>query len=350
MKPVRLARLVGRIAASNLEELHLPYRLTYAVTSRCQARCTMCNIWQKSSQDELSLAEIDSLFAHANRLSWINLTGGEIFQRDDITDIILSVVRQSRDLYLLNFPTNGFQTDEIISTVDRVLSDTRLPRLIVSVSMDGPPDLHDTIRGLPGSWEHAIETYRQLRKCCSGRFAVYLGHTVQTANIGRFFETVAASKEVVANLTVDDFHVNLAHFSGHYYDNADKNAFPDPDRAAAELETIATQRRNKPFDPVSYIEHRYQRHLPTYLSSHRVPLTCQAAAASCFIDPTGTVYPCSVYDAPIGALRDYGMDLHRLWQSTERTQIRGRICRAACPGCWTPCEAYQTLLANLLRH
>jgi MoaA/NifB/PqqE/SkfB family radical SAM enzyme len=114
MKYVSLSRLIGRIARSNLQELPLPYRLTFAVTNRCQARCTMCNIWQKPVDDELTVAEIDRLFTKANRFSWINLTGGELFQRPDIFNILLTVVRRSRDLYLLNFPTNGIQTSTII--------------------------------------------------------------------------------------------------------------------------------------------------------------------------------------------------------------------------------------------
>ena len=85
MNLIPLSRLACRIAASNLTDLTLPYRLTFAVTNRCQARCAMCNIWQKPSGNELSLAEIDALFSKAGRFSWVNLTGGELFQRPVIS-------------------------------------------------------------------------------------------------------------------------------------------------------------------------------------------------------------------------------------------------------------------------
>jgi MoaA/NifB/PqqE/SkfB family radical SAM enzyme len=308
----------------------------------------MCNIWQKASDNELSLDEIDLLFTKANRFSWINLTGGELFQRADITDIFQSVIRRNRNLYLLNFPTNGLQTDTIVAAVNMILKTTSLPRLIVSVSIDGPPLLHDKIRGITGCWEQAMNTFRQLQMLRTSRFSVYLGHTIQVANLGQFDETIAACSAELPGLSIDNFHVNLAHFSGHYYDNADRDALPDAMKVASQLDVIASRRSLKLFDPISFIERRYQKHARSYLQTGKCPLVCQAAAASCFINPDGIVYPCSVYNAPIGSLRDHGMDLYRLWLSAERKHIRGRIRKGACPGCWTPCEAYQTLLANLL--
>lgn len=77
-------------------------------------------------------------------------------------------------------------------------------------------------------------------------------------------------------------------------------------------------------------------------------MTCQAAAVSCFIDPCGTVYPCSTFAAPIGSLRDHDYDLGVIWRSVNKSLIRKLIREGSCPGCWTPCEAYQTILANLI--
>lgn len=348
MKLAPLLSLAGRIVQSNLHELPLPYRLTYAVTDRCQARCTMCNIWRKPVRDELSLEEIHALFSKADHFSWINLSGGELFQRPDIREIVLSVVRNSRKLYVLNFPTNGFQTGEIAATVDAIMRRTRLPRLIVTVSLDGPEDLHDRIRGLTGCWDHALKTFAALRERRSRRFSVYLGHTVQKANIGRFDETLRAADRAAGNVTADDFHVNLAHASCHYYANENTGALPDPASAIAQIGQMHMQRSPRLLDPVAFIERRYQREARAYLATGRGPYVCQAAGASCFIDPTGIVYPCSVFDAPLGSLRDHDMDLKRFWTSAARSGIRERIRNGSCPGCWTPCEAYQTLLANLL--
>ena len=52
---VRMSSLVARlgfartIASANLRSPALPYKVTFAATYRCNFRCQMCNIWQKSS-------------------------------------------------------------------------------------------------------------------------------------------------------------------------------------------------------------------------------------------------------------------------------------------------------------
>lgn len=343
----RMFQLAYRVMASNFCDLRSPYRLTYAVTNRCQAHCSMCGIWAKTSEDELTVSEIDALFSHANRFSWINLTGGELFQRPDIRDVLLAVIRRSNSLYLLNFPTNGFQTDEIVDAVDTILKKTVLPRLIVSVSLDGPPLLHDSIRGLEGSWKHAMETYMLLRKRRSSRFSTYLGHTLQAANLGRFDEMVESCCQQLPSISVDDFHLNVAHRSGFYYANDNFDILPESAEVSQQLAQIMSRRSNRIYDPVSIMERRYHKFARTYLKYGRVPLTCQAAAASCFINPAGIVYPCSGFDSPLGSLRENGMDLSRLWGNETYSITRSMICKGECPGCWTPCEAYQTLLANI---
>lgn len=348
MSMLRTAKFAARIMLSNLCELSLPYRLTYAVTNRCQARCAICNIWQNPAKNELSLAEIDLLFSKAGHFSWINLTGGELFQRPDINDIFLTIIRQSRNLHLLNFPTNGFQTVEIVAAVDRILIQTALPRLIVSVSLDGPSVLHDSIRGVNDCWNNAIETFRQLRNRRSDRFSVYLGYTVQSANLGKFDETLQACRALLGEVTIEDFHLNLAHASGHYYDNADSDAVPDTELAIREIERVRIQKTQKRLDPVAFIERRYQKYVRHYLNHGRSPFICQAAAASCFIDPSGIVYPCTIFDAPLGLLREHDLNLSLLWHAESRLITREAIRNNACSGCWTPCEAYQTILANLL--
>lgn len=344
----RIAKLAYNIIHSNLAELPRPYRLTFAITSRCQARCIMCNIWQKPVENELSLEEIDQIFTKYNRFSWINLTGGEPFMRDDFTEIVRVIAKRSPNLFLLNFPTNGYLTDSVVATVREILDHMSIPRLMVTVSVDGPPELHDTIRNLPGSWERAIATFRQLRAIRSRKFSVYLGYTLQKANLDAFDDTIAAAGRELGCLSADEIHVNIAHISGHYYNNNSFKGVPAADKAERVLDRISRSRNRRLFDPVAVLERRYQQLARTYKQTGAVPLTCQAAAASCFMDPEGNIYPCSTYAAPIGSLREHGYDLGAVWDESGRHAIRELICNSSCPGCWTPCEAYQTILANLI--
>jgi MoaA/NifB/PqqE/SkfB family radical SAM enzyme len=344
----RVAKLAYHVARSNFGELPYPYRLTLAVTSRCMAQCIMCNIWQKPVENELSIAEIEQLFSRYRRFSWINLTGGELFMRSDLADIIRVIDSSSPSLYLLNFSTNGYLTDIIVATVKLILEQMSVPRLMVSVSLDGPPELHDRIRGLPGSWDRAIDTFRQLRKLRSRRFSVYLGYTLQQANIDAFDATLAAAGQELGQLLPNEVHVNIAHISGHYYGNDAFGGVPEAQASGMVLRRISAMRKTSLLDPVSILEQRYQKLAHSYQKTGKMPLTCQAAAVSCFIDPEGKVYPCSTFAASIGSLRESGYDLAEIWRSADRKSIRQSIRVGSCPGCWTPCEAYQTILANLL--
>jgi MoaA/NifB/PqqE/SkfB family radical SAM enzyme len=220
----------------------------------------------------------------------------------------------------------------------------------MTVSLDGPRELHDRIRNLPGAWDRALSTFRQLRELGSRRFAVYLGYTLQEANLEAFEAAKAAVRQELGHLSDNEVHVNLAHISGHYYGNKSFSGVPDPVAARRVMGQITKGRKRKLLDPVSILEYRYQRLARAYQETGKVPLACQAGAVSCFINSSGIVYPCSTYSAPIGSLRESDYDLGTIWRSANRTTIREAIRQGACPGCWTPCEAYQTILANLLRN
>jgi MoaA/NifB/PqqE/SkfB family radical SAM enzyme len=68
-----------------------PYKLTFAITNKCNLKCKTCNIWQRKPENELTFAEIDKFFAANNYFNWIDLTGGEIFLRKDLPDISRSI-------------------------------------------------------------------------------------------------------------------------------------------------------------------------------------------------------------------------------------------------------------------
>ena len=67
------------------------------------------------------------------------------------------------------------------------------------------------------------------------------------------------------------------------------------------------------------------------------------------MDPTGNVHPCSMWDRPLGNIRDHDYDLGKIWNAPASLEAVREIREKRCPHCWTPCEAYQSLLGNLPR-
>ena len=99
--------------------------------------------------------------------------------------------------------------------------------------------------------------------------------------------------------------------------------------------------------PVHFLEDRYQALIPKYYESHKSPLPCTALSSSCFVDAYWNLFACSIWDAKVGNLRDNGFDLRGLWESDRRKELREDVVEERCSHCWTPCEAYPTILGNL---
>jgi MoaA/NifB/PqqE/SkfB family radical SAM enzyme len=320
-----------------------PLKLNFCLTYWCQYKCKTCNIWQRKPTDELTTDEIVAFVRENPHVNWVDLTGGEIFLRRDIDEIFDAILNGWSRLALLHFPTNGFQTDRIVASAERIAR-RRRARTIVTVSVDGDEALNDEIRGIKGGFRRQLETFRALRRIPGVEVA--LGMTLSSHNVGAFERTFAACARECPGLTVDDVHLNVAQQSAHYYGNSGMEAMV-ADRAAARAEMQKYRRLRGPSrSPRQLLENAYLKHLDRFLETGRTPMVCHALRASCFIDPWGVVYPCITYSRPMGRLRDTGMRLEPIWNGAGVLQVQGEIWKGQCPQCWTACEAYQSIIGN----
>jgi len=341
----RGARLAGRLLRANAGRLSHPLKLNLALTYWCQYKCKTCNIWQRKPVDELTTDEILTFVGRNPSVSWLDVTGGEIFLRKDIDAIFDAIVDSWRDLYILHFPTNGFQTREIVATAER-LARSRVPHLIVTVSIDGDEALNDDVRGIKGGFRRQIETLSALRRI--PRIRAVAGMTLSRFNLGQAERTFAAVRAAVPGLTMADFHVNFAQTSEHYYGNDGDTVTAPRDAAQRELRWYRAQRAGGR-GPADWVESTFLRELDAFLQSGRTPMRCHSLRSSCFIDPWGTVFPCISYNRPLGRLRDTGMRLAPIWDAASTRTVQQEIWNGDCPQCWTACEAYHSILGNVIR-
>ena len=341
------ARLATRLLAANLSNARLPVKLNVALTYRCQYRCTTCNIWQLKPKGELTTDEVLRFVARNRFLSWVDLTGGEIFLREDIAEIFAAIARDWDRLAYLHFPTNGFLTDRIVRVVEVAARSTRAA-LVVTVSVDGDEALNDEVRGIKGGYRRQLETLTSLRRIPNVRAVV--GVTLSRRNVGRLEQTIQACLRDCPGLTLDDFSLNVMQLSDHYYGNADL-AEARPERAAV-LAAITAFRRlagSPGLSPELRVRDAFLANLERFVATGRNPMRCHALRSSCFIDPWGTVFPCITYSRPLGSLREHDMDLRPIWESEQARAVQAEIWRDQCPQCWTACEASQSILGNVLR-
>ncbi|MGD2248865.1 MAG: radical SAM protein [Candidatus Methanofastidiosia archaeon] len=330
----KMHSLAYNIARAKLKGI--PYKLNYAVTYQCNAQCKICNIWKKykenpeKQKEELTLEEIESIFTHFD-LSWISLTGGEPFLRKDLADIIITVKEHNPHLHVLSIPTNGSLPGIIYKVITKILDETDIANVIISVSVDGDQKLHNTLRGVPGLWEKAQKTYELLTTIDNNRFNAFVEFTLSKYNAG-------ALKKVLTSFGVDNSRIVLtaAHSSFFY-----RTGLSDLHEKSSIKEVQNFHNLLDGNTPINVITLLYTKLLEKYLKGASFP--CVSGHSSFFLDPYGVLYPCIFVNEPVGNLKK--SSLNQVLASEQKQLVISRLPQK-CPGCWTPCEAYQTILEH----
>ena len=262
--------------------------------------------------------------ARTRDVNWVDLTGGEIFLRPDIDDIFEAIVTGWRRLAILHFPTNGFLTDRIVRSVERIAG--RGPaHTVVTVSLDGDEALNDEIRGIKGGFRRQIETFKALRRIPG--IVTALGMTLSTYNVGQFDRDVRGVRARVPGPHGRRRPSERGAGVGALLRQrrAWTRIAPDPAVARAELQEYRRCAASRRVRRSSCSRTRICSNLDEFLQTGRTPMPCHALRASCFIDPWGVVYPCITYSRPLGRLRDTGMRLEPIWNAArDRGGCRAR--------------------------
>jgi len=114
-----------------------PFKLTWILTERCSLRCATCHLWAGEPRGGPTLETVRAVLSHNQHLTWLNLSGGDLVERPDAPALLAAVAEALPDLALLDFPTAGQDTAATLAAL-RPLLDSEVPRIVVTVSLDGP--------------------------------------------------------------------------------------------------------------------------------------------------------------------------------------------------------------------
>lgn len=134
------------------------------LTWKCNLRCTMCNLWgetgscfESQKEDvEKELTADELLSAVKQLMRWkphVILTGGEPFLHKDWIKVARAI--KSNNFKSLKTITNGTYFTEWAREVAELFDS-------INVSVDGPPEVHNKIRGKAGSLEKIVEGIRRV--------------------------------------------------------------------------------------------------------------------------------------------------------------------------------------------
>lgn len=213
---LRKRRYEGRIQRFITERTgradRLPSGLVYEATMRCNLTCEFCYVGDLLNlegewRQEMTLENLRRAFPQGELQ--VSLTGGEIFMRKDIMSVL--------DL----FKDKGYSCG-YLTTNGTIINDERAEALAtlaqqgflkhISVSIDGPGELHDKARGVKGTFERTAAGLRRLQQA-SKRKGAALRVSINTTVAEESLETLDKIVDVAEELGVDAIGLNHLMYS-----------------------------------------------------------------------------------------------------------------------------------------
>lgn len=310
----------------------LPTHITFFVTGRCNLRCKMCFYWQNIANanfsNELKLDEIEKISQNFKDIVWLSLTGGEPFIRTDIDEIIKIFYRNNK-VKNVSIYTNGFFTQRTLECVKSVLSECKNLFLTVNISIDGINEVHDSIRGVPGSFKKALTTLKELEKLKSvyKNFCLGVVFTMSSLNQDKFFETFNFLDREVK---FDTFYVNYTR--GNAMDPSTKNFstlryIEAHQFLKKKIYEGRIKQHGYPFSSIKFIISNIltPQFIVKIKNNQARYIKTRAGRVSIVIDEYGNVWPSELISKKLGNLREVDYDIKKIMYSEVTRQIIDEI-------------------------
>ena len=274
--------------------------------NRCNCRCVMCDIWRIRQVREITPRDLEPHLTSLRQLNvkWIVFSGGEPLMHSDISSLSRVCRAEGVRVTLL---TAGLTLEKRADIVAASIDD-----LIVSI--DGPPDIHNKIRGVPGAYrrlQRGIEALRQLR----AEMPIHGRCTIQKGNFGELQNTVHVARALNLNsisfLAVDTTSNAFNRPGGWSPGHQATVALNTAEVAAleSEIEALISEYENE-IESGFVVENAEKlRRIPLRFRSRlgQIPAMaprCNAPWVSAVVESDGTVRPC-FFHRPIGNIHEH---------------------------------------------
>jgi MoaA/NifB/PqqE/SkfB family radical SAM enzyme len=147
--------------------MNFPQSISLTITNRCNLRCQMCGQWSEEGyircqperlKDEMTLADwkrvIDELAEH--QIPSLLLRGGEPFLFPGIIELLRYI--HDKGIFI-SMDTNGTLIQKYAQDI------ARIGKIHLTISLDGPEDTHDQVRGVKGTYARVRAGLQTLSEC-----------------------------------------------------------------------------------------------------------------------------------------------------------------------------------------
>jgi len=315
----------------------------WELTEGCNLKCVHCRATAQPERNtnELSTKEcfdiIDELVTFANPI--VILTGGEPLYRPDFFEI--AKYGADKGLRIAMASNGTLITKEIANKIKEV----GVQR--VSISFDGAcAETHDGFRGIPGSFEEALQGVRNLREI---GVEVQFNTTITKHNVNEI--------EQIMDFTIREGAVALHTFMlvpvGCGVEISDSAMLP-PDEYERVLEWFYVKSKQVPIELKATCAPHYFRIMRQKAKEEGVKITpkthgmaamtkgCLAGTGVCFLSHKGIIQPCGYLPVQAGDVKK--QSLKQIWDDSEvfnqlrdNSNLKGKcgICdyKNVCEGC-----------------
>lgn len=292
--------------------------------SRCNCRCVMCDIWRIRQIREITRADLEPHLASLRQLKvrWVVFSGGEPLMHSDLSALARMLRSEGIRTTLL---TAGLILERHAARVAEDMDD-------VIVSIDGPAEIHDRIRGLPGAYrrlERGIHASRERR----AGMPIHGRCTVQKHNFRYLSATVQAARE----MKLDSLSFLAADVTSEVFNRP--VPWPEEHMASVALDAVEVDELEREIDTLvcEYQEEirsgfirenpdklrRIVLHFRAHLGQVApVAPRCNAPWVSAVIESDGAVRPC-FFHRPFGSIQ--GGTLIDVLNSDAAVQFRSQL-------------------------
>lgn len=294
-----------------------PFTFSHMVTNVCNCDCEFCFWKYHIQEDELTLPEIQKLYAQAKKEGFMNsiLWGGEPLLRQDFTEI--AKASYDNGMYT-KMATNGWyltENHEFGKYTD-----------LMFVSIDAIGEKHDIIRGNRfGLFDRAIDGIRFFKRTYP-KMRIYICATVSKANEAESLTEIAKlckDLDILLYFTINKSYQDFTEWSG-----IDK--LKELERDEEQLAELAQHIKNlkKQGYPI-----RNSDYFLDYLIAKKNYYECHWPQVAMVIYSNGDVLRCTDRQ-PVSSLNVRKMDLGDIIKSQEFINIAGacKDCKMACVG------------------
>jgi MoaA/NifB/PqqE/SkfB family radical SAM enzyme len=262
----------------------------------------MCYTWNHPSkkEEEIRPKDLETL----PQMVRLNITGGEPFLREDLSDI-LSVVKKKAKRVVIS--SNGLLTQKTLEVM------AKHPDIGIRISLEGGEETNERVRGIKGGYTRSLETLKGLKAL--GIKDLGIAVTVSDENADELVSLYNLTKENCVELATAILH-------NAYYFHKEDNVILDKSRVELGLRDLIKEYLKSP-NPKNWFRAYFTQGIIDHMYGRKRTMKCTMATDSFYVDPYGFVRPCNVMNLPFGNVKEKSFE--EIWKSPEAEEARKRV-------------------------